>query len=60
MIEMEAVIKSLKIVKLKKIPRVLIGGAPVTQKFADDIGADGYAPDGVEATLKAKELLGIC
>lgn len=59
MIEMEAVIKSLKMVKLKKIPKVLIGGAPVTQKFADDIGADGYAADGVEATMKAKELLAI-
>ena len=59
MIEMGAVIKSLKIVNLKKVPKVLIGGAPVTQKYADDIGADGYAPDGVEAILKAKDLLGI-
>lgn len=59
MIEMEAVIKSLKNVKLKKIPKVLIGGAAVTQKFADHIGADGYAADGVEAIMKAKELLAI-
>ena len=59
MIEMEAVIKSLKDAKFKKIPKVLIGGAPVTQKFADDIGADGYASDGVEAIMKAKELLAI-
>ena len=38
---------------------VLIGGAPVTQAYADQIGADGYAPDASSAARKAKELLGI-
>lgn len=37
---------------------IMIGGAPITQKFADDIGASGYAPDAFEAALKAKELMG--
>ncbi|MHB8073254.1 cobalamin B12-binding domain-containing protein [Desulfosporosinus fructosivorans] len=37
--------------------KVLIGGAPVTQKYADDIGAHGYAPDGASAVDKANELL---
>ncbi len=36
---------------------VLIGGAPVTQAYADDIGADGYAPDASSAVRKARELL---
>jgi 5-methyltetrahydrofolate--homocysteine methyltransferase len=37
---------------------VMIGGAPVTQKYADEIGADIYAPDGPSAARKAKENLG--
>ena len=36
---------------------VLISGAPVTQAYADDIGADGYAPDASSAVRKARELL---
>ena len=35
---------------------VLVGGAPVTQEYADAIGADGYAPDAASATKLAKEL----
>jgi len=39
--------------------KIIVGGAPVTQKFADEIGADGYAPDAASAVVKVKELLGI-
>ena len=39
--------------------KVMIGGAPVTQKYADEIGADGYAPDASSAVDLAKDLLGI-
>lgn len=39
--------------------KVLVGGAPVNQAYADDIGADGYAPDAGSAARKAKALLGI-
>jgi len=39
--------------------KVMIGGAPVTQAYADQIGADGYAPDASSAARKAKALLGI-
>ena len=39
--------------------KVMIGGAPVTQRYADEIGADGYAPDAGSAVDKAKGLLGI-
>jgi len=38
--------------------KVMIGGAPVTQDYADEIGADGYAPDAASAVDKAKELIG--
>ena len=37
--------------------KVMVGGAPVTQEYADEIGADGYAPDAGSAAVKAKELI---
>jgi len=36
---------------------VMVGGAPVTQEYADVVGADGYAADASAAVVKAKELL---
>jgi methylmalonyl-CoA mutase cobalamin-binding domain/chain len=36
---------------------VMVGGAPVTQEYADVVGADGYAPDASAAVVKAKELM---
>jgi 5-methyltetrahydrofolate--homocysteine methyltransferase len=36
---------------------VMVGGAPVTQEYADAVGADGYSPDASSAVKKAKELL---
>jgi methylmalonyl-CoA mutase cobalamin-binding domain/chain len=36
---------------------VMVGGAPVTQEYADVVGADGYAPDASAAVARAKELL---
>ena len=38
--------------------KVMVGGAPVSQAFADEIGADGYAKDSTLAVVKAKALLG--
>ena len=37
----------------------MIGGAPVTQSYADEIGADGYAPDAASAADVAKKLYGV-
>jgi len=39
--------------------KVIIGGAPVTQAYADEVGADGYAPDSASAVDVAKALLGL-
>ena len=36
---------------------IMVGGAPVTQEYADVVGADGYAADASSATKRAKELL---
>jgi 5-methyltetrahydrofolate--homocysteine methyltransferase len=35
----------------------MIGGAPVTEKYATDIGADLYTPDAASAASRAKELI---
>ncbi|UWG97232.1 corrinoid protein [Dehalobacter sp. DCM] len=37
--------------------KVIVGGAPVTQEFANEIGADGFAPDAGSAAVKAVELV---
>ena len=49
MMEMQDVIEVLEEEGLKDDVRVIVGGAPVTQEFADDIGADGWAPDAASA-----------
>jgi 5-methyltetrahydrofolate--homocysteine methyltransferase len=59
MIGMADVITALKRADLRGRVKVMIGGAPVTQEFADEIGAEGYAPDAASAVDKARELLKI-
>src|SRR6267142_1991984 len=44
---------------LRERVKVMVGGAPVSQAFADEIGADGYARDSTQAVVKAKQLLGV-
>ena len=39
------------------VTKIVIGGAPVTQEYADEIGADGYAPDAASAVNVARALL---
>ncbi|PKM75709.1 MAG: cobalamin-binding protein, partial [Firmicutes bacterium HGW-Firmicutes-15] len=39
--------------------KVIVGGAPVTPVYAEEIGADGYAPDAGSSAAKAKELIGV-
>ncbi|MFV1951635.1 MAG: homocysteine S-methyltransferase family protein [Nitrospinota bacterium] len=55
MLEMEKVVKGFE--GIKKRPYIMIGGAVVTQKYADEIGADAYAKDAMEAVVKTKKLL---
>jgi len=59
MIQMKETIEVLKKEGVRDNVKVIIGGAPVTQEFADEIGADGYAPDAASAVDKVKELLGL-
>lgn len=54
---MKVVLEELKKVGLRNKVKTMVGGAPLTQNYADEIGADGYAPDAASAVDKAKELL---
>lgn len=59
MLHMKDTIELLKEEGLRDEVKVIIGGAPVSQDFADEIAADGFAPDAVAATDLCKKLLGI-
>ena len=50
-------INALKDAGVRDRVKVMIGGAPITQSYADEIGADGYAPDAASAVDTAQELL---
>jgi len=59
MIHMPEVIEALKEAGLREEVKVIVGGAPVTQEYAEKIGADGYAPDAASAVAVVKKLLGV-
>jgi len=54
---MKDTIEALKSEGVRGQAQIMIGGAPVTQNYCDEIGADGYAPDAASAVDKTKELL---
>jgi 5-methyltetrahydrofolate--homocysteine methyltransferase len=57
MVNMKEVIQSFETNGLRKNVKIIVGGAPLTQNFADEIGADGYAPDAASAVELAKKML---
>jgi len=54
---MREVTDIIKYTQLKKNVKIIIGGAPITQFFADEIGADGYAPEAESAVTLVRTLL---
>jgi 5-methyltetrahydrofolate--homocysteine methyltransferase len=54
---MEKTIAALQAAGLRQKVKVIIGGAPVNQAFADKIGADGYSPDASRAATLAQSLI---
>lgn len=56
---MKTTIDALKEAGVRDKVKVIIGGAPVTQKYADEIGADGYARDAAGAATLVKKLMGV-
>jgi 5-methyltetrahydrofolate--homocysteine methyltransferase len=59
MLNMRDVIQALDRAQLRDKVKVMVGGAPVTQTFASEIGADGYGESAATAVEKAKALLGL-
>ena len=55
---MKEVIEALERAGIRDKVKVMVGGAPVTQGFADEIGADGYSDNANTAVQVAKQLLG--
>ncbi len=56
--EQQKIIEALVEAGLRDKVKVMVGGAPVTQAWADKIGADGYAEDAIAAVAVAKRLVG--
>jgi len=54
---MHNIISALEAARLRHTCRIMVGGAPVSENFAREIGADGYAPDAVEAVTLAKRFI---
>lgn len=59
MLNMKTTLEAINEAGLRSNVKIIIGGAPVNQKFADEIGADGYARDAVLAVDTVKQLLGL-
>jgi methanogenic corrinoid protein MtbC1 len=52
-----ATLDALKTAGLRDQVRVMIGGAPITRHFAEEVGADGYGENARSAVLRARELV---
>jgi 5-methyltetrahydrofolate--homocysteine methyltransferase len=59
MLNMKVTIEALTDAGVRNKIKVLVGGAPLTQAYADHIGADGFAKDASSAVRKARELISI-
>jgi len=59
LLEHKRLIDAIKEAGLREKVKVMVGGAPVTQEFANDIGADGYADDAIAAVNVARKLMGV-
>jgi len=57
MTNMKTTLSSLQEAGVRKSVKVMVGGAPLTQRYADEIGADGYAPDAASAAELATALI---
>lgn len=59
MVRQRDVIEALEDAGLRSRVKVMVGGAPVTRSWAEEIGADGYSEDAIGAVAVAKKLLGV-
>jgi 5-methyltetrahydrofolate--homocysteine methyltransferase len=59
MLSIGKTIEALEEASVREQVKIIIGGAPITQEFADKVGADGFATDAGSASRVVKSLLGI-
>ena len=59
MTQIPHIIEALKAAGLRERAKVIVGGAPLTEAFAERVGADGYAPDASRAVRLARQLVGV-
>ena len=59
MLHQKEVIEALKEAGLRDKVKVMVGGAPITESWAEEIGADGYSDDAIGAVAVAKRLVGV-
>jgi methanogenic corrinoid protein MtbC1 len=57
MLQMRHTVHALDVAGVRGSVKVMVGGAPVTQRFADDVGADGYADNAAAALALARRLM---
>jgi 5-methyltetrahydrofolate--homocysteine methyltransferase len=58
-VSMKSTVTAIEQAGLKGKVKIMVGGAPVTQRYCDEIGADGYAAEAASAVDKAKQLIGL-
>jgi Predicted cobalamin binding protein len=56
--KMKDVVELIHSKNLKNIPKIIIGGGSVSQKYSDEIGADGYSANAVDAVILVRRLIG--
>jgi 5-methyltetrahydrofolate--homocysteine methyltransferase len=59
MIKQKETIEAIKAAGLRDKVKIVVGGAPTTEEWAREIGADGWAPDAISAVELVKKLLGV-
>jgi methanogenic corrinoid protein MtbC1 len=57
MLELKEVLRALEENGLRNTVKIMIGGVPTTQQFADEIGADAWGKDALDAVAAAKQLI---
>jgi corrinoid protein of di/trimethylamine methyltransferase len=57
MLQMKSTVQALEQAGVRGAVKVMVGGAPVTQRFADEIGADGFADNAAAAVVLARRLM---
>ena len=57
--QMRATVQAFEAAGLRAQVKIIVGGAPITQRFADEIGADGFSDNAAGAVTLARQLLGL-